>query len=181
MATASFSSFDAYRINASAALQLLAHGQQWREQLLKLQQRRLARDMAVLEDTLESLRDAHDWNDFATAGQTVLRDYTSASTALWQEGVAAALQGAGTWSDLARDLAQNWHDSLEAFQPDASTTTALPMRDWMAAFERAVGSAYAVKSGENSGGSSADNEAAGDASAHAGQPAAHAHGEQHGR
>jgi hypothetical protein len=177
MATASFSSFDAYRINASAALQLLAHGQQWREQLLKLQQRRLARDMAVLEETLESLRDAHDWNDFATAGQTVLRDYTSASTALWQEGVAAALQGAGTWSDLARDLAQNWHDSLEAFQPDASTTTALPMRDWMAAFERAVGSAYAVKSGENS----AVNEAPGDASAHAGQPAAHAHGEQHGR
>jgi hypothetical protein len=177
MATASFSSFDAYRVNASAALQLLAHGQQWREQLLKLQQRRLARDMAVLEDTLESLRDAHDWNDFATAGQTVLRDYASASTALWQEGVAAALQGAGTWSDLARDLAQNWHDSLEAFQPDAGTTTALPMRDWMAAFERAVGSAYAVKSGD----SKAGTEATGDASTPAGQTAAHAHGEQHGR
>ncbi|WP_027794635.1 hypothetical protein [Paraburkholderia acidipaludis] len=166
MATIPFSTFDAYRVNASTALQLFAHGQQWREQLLKLQQRRLARDRAALEDTLESLREAHDWSEFAAAGQTVLRDYVGASTALWQEGVAATLQSAGAWSDLARDLAQNWHDSLDVFQPGGGTASALPMRDWMAMFERAAGSAP--------GG----NGAAADASV---QTAEHAHGEQHGR
>ncbi|MFP6560227.1 hypothetical protein WJ542_18265 [Paraburkholderia sp. B3] len=169
MATVSFSAFDAYRVNASAALQLLEHGQQWREQLLKLQQRRLARDRAALESTLESLREAHDWSDFATAGQSVLHDYVGASTALWQEGVAATLQGAGAWSDLARDLAQNWHDSLGTFQPGAGTASALPMRDWMAMFERAVGSAYA------------GNGVVSDAVVHTAEPAGHAHGEQHGR
>jgi hypothetical protein len=165
MATVSHPSFDAYRVNASAALQRLAQGQQWREQLLKLQQHRLARDRAALEGTLETLREAHDWSDFATASQSVLRDYLSESAALWNEGVAAALQGTGAWTDAARDLAQDWQDALAALNPGADTPSALPMREWMAAFERAVGSAYAAS------GAAAGEKTAG----------AHAHGEQHGR
>lgn len=171
MVTVSNPSFEAYRSNASVALQLLTHGQQWHEQILKLQQRRLERDRAALEGTLESLRSAHDWSDFATAGQSVLRDYLSASAALWQEGVAAAMQGAGAWTDTARDLTQNWQDSLAGFQPGANGTSALPMRDWMAAFERAVGAAGSAGWGPNGAASPAA----------AGNKKEATHGEQHGR
>lgn len=171
MVTVSNPSFDAYRGNASVALQMLTHGQQWREQVLKLQQRRLERDRAALEGTLESLRAAHDWSDFAAAGQSVLRDYLSASAALWQEGVAAAMQGAGAWTDTARDIAQNWQDSCAGLQPGSAGTSALPMRDWMAAFERTVGAAGSAAWGANG----AANPAAAPSKKEAAQ------GEQHGR
>jgi len=170
MATVSNPTFAAYRVNASAALHWLAQGQQWREQMLKLQQRRLARDRAALESTLETLREAHDWSDFTTASQSVLRDYLKESAALWQEGVTAAMQGAGAWTDTARDLAQDWQESLAGLTPGTDTPSALPMREWMAAFERAVGGAFAA-SGAAASVAASDGKTA----------SAHAHGEQHGR
>jgi hypothetical protein len=165
MVTASNPSFDACRVNARAALQMMTHGQQWREQILKLEQHRIERDRAALEGTLETLGHAQDWSDLAVASQSVLRDYLSASAAIWQEGVAAAMQGAGAWTDTARDIAQDWQDALAGLQPGAATATALPMREWMAAFERAVSAA--VPNGANSVNG-------------AGKPAAHAQGGQHG-
>lgn len=62
-------------------------------------------------------------------------------------------------------------------QPGAGTASALPMRDWMPVFERVVGSAYAA----GGAGRSAGHGAAAASSARAGQTAAHAHGEHHGR
>jgi hypothetical protein len=135
-------SFDTYRTNASAALRLLVGQQQWREQMLKLEQRRLARDREAVEGLLESLRTARDWTDFAVATQSVWRDYLGASTTLWQEGVAAAMQGASTWSDSARDFTQQWQEACAGAQANASKVPgALPMREWMNAFERAMSSA----------------------------------------
>lgn len=174
MVTASNPSFDACRPHARTALQMLAQGQQWREQIQKLQQRRLERDRAALEGTLETLRDAHDWSDFAAGSQTILRDYLSASAALWQESVAAAMQGAGAWTDATRDAVQGWQDAFTAWQPGQAAGAALPMREWMAAFERSVGVAPAA------------NGAAGDAAARTGKTAgadeaqtAYASGGQH--
>ncbi|WP_322032559.1 hypothetical protein [Paraburkholderia sp. J76] len=129
-------SFDTYRASTSAALRLLAGQQQWREQVLKLEQRRIERDRAAVEGLLESLRTARDWTDFAVATQSVWRDYLGASTTLWQESVAAAMQGASTWSDSARDVTQQWQEASAARSPGA-----LPMREWMNAFERAINSA----------------------------------------
>lgn len=175
MATAFNPSFDACRVNASAALQMMTHGQQWREQILKLEQHRIERDRAALEGALETLGHAQDWSDLAVASQSVLRDYLSASAAIWQEGVAAAMQGAGAWTDTARDIAQNWQDSLAGLQPGGGTVSALPMREWMAAFERAVSGA--APNGAN--GFTGANGAAGAAHG-AGKSAAHAQGGQHG-
>ncbi|WP_322012086.1 hypothetical protein [Paraburkholderia sp. J12] len=177
MATVSNPSFDAYRFNASAAIKLFAQGEQWREQVLELQQRRLARDRAALEGTLETLRDARDWSDFSTASQSVLRDYVNASAAIWQEGVAAAMHGAGALADTARDLTQEWHDSLSGLQPGTNTPSALPMREWMAAFERAVGRAYGVSGEVFSGAPGGERGKPGATNEAVGQ----AHGEQHGR
>lgn len=191
MPTVSNPSFDACRVNACATLQLLAHGQQWREQVLQLQQRRLERDRAALEGTLETLRESRDWSDFATASQSVLRDYLSASAAIWQEGVAAAMHGAGAWADTARDITQDWQDSLSGLQPGTSTPSALPMSEWMAAFERAVGGAYmpgvpgassAAANGATEGATEgAARSAASRAAAGRGGKTEAAQGEQHGR
>jgi hypothetical protein len=170
MVTASNPSFDACRVNACNALQMMTHGQHWREHILKLEQRRLERDQAAIEGTLETLRHAQDWSELAVASQSVLRDYLSASAAIWQEGVAAAMEGAGAWTDTARDIAQNLQDSITGLQPGAGTASALPMREWMAAFERAVGAV----------GGAAPNGEAGNANG-AGKQAAQAQGEQHGR
>lgn len=151
--------FDAWRANTSASLRLVAGQQQWRERLLKLEQRRLERDREALEGVLESLRTAHDWSDFALATQSVWRDYFAASTALWQESVAGALQDAGTWSETARGFAQQWQDACTGAQAGASSAAgALPMREWMNAFERAM--------------TSATNGAAGPAAASANAPGA---------
>ncbi|QBQ99191.1 hypothetical protein [Paraburkholderia pallida] len=142
MATASHPSFNACRTGVAATLQWLVHQQQWREQALKLMHRRMERDRAALEGTLETLRDARDWSDFAAASQSVWRDYLSASAALWQEGAAAALEGASAWNQLARDMAQQWQDTLTGLQqgaPGVKGGAAMPMREWMAAFERAMG------------------------------------------
>jgi hypothetical protein len=142
MVTASHPSFDTYRANAATALRLLVGQQQWRERLLKLEQRRLERDREALEGVLESLRTSRDWSDFAIATQSVWRDYFGASAALWQEGFAAALQDASTWSDTARDLTQKWQDACTGAQAGAAGAPgALPMREWMNAFERAMNSA----------------------------------------
>ncbi|MEM5310777.1 hypothetical protein [Paraburkholderia sp. JHI869] len=135
-------SFDNYRANTAAALRLLVGQQQWREQLLKLEQRRIERDREAVEGLLESLRTARDWTDFAVATQSVWRDYLGASTTLWQESVAAAMQGASTWSDSARDFTQQWQEACAGAQAGASKVPgALPMREWMNAFERAMASA----------------------------------------
>lgn len=146
MVTLSNPSFDACRTQACAALQMLSASQQWREQWFVLQQHRIARDSAALRGTLEAMRDAKDLNDFAAGSQTVLRDYLSASAAIWQEGVAAAMQGAGVWSDTARETMQQWQQSMSGFQPGPAGG-ALPMREWMAAFERAVSPAQAANGG----------------------------------
>lgn len=143
MATPSNSPFEAYRANACTALEMLTASQQWREQMLTLQQHRINRDIEALRGTLEALRDAKDWNEFATGSQSVLRDYLSTSAAIWQEGVTAAMQGAGIWSDSTRDAFQKWQDSVGGLQPGAAAGAALPMREWMAAFERAVGGTVA--------------------------------------
>lgn len=135
-------SFETYRTNTSAALRLLVGQQQWREQLLKLEQRRIERDREAVEGLIESLRTARDWTDFAVATQSVWRDYLGASTTLWQEGMAAAMQGASTWSESARDFTQQWQEACAGAQAGASKVPgALPMREWMNAFERAMSSA----------------------------------------
>lgn len=142
MVTASHPSFDTYRSNTAAALRLLVGQQQWRERLLTLEQRRLQRDREALEGVLESLRTARDWADFAIASQSVWRDYFGASAALWQESFAAALQDASTWSETARDLTQRWQDACTGAQTGAANAPgALPMREWMNAFERAMNTA----------------------------------------
>jgi len=143
MTTPSTLPFDACRAQTCAALQMLAAGQQWRETWLTLQRRRLSRDSAALRGTLEAMRDANDWNDFAVGSQAALRDYLSASMAIWQEGVAATMQGAGAWSDTARETMQQWQQSMNGF-PGSFGGAALPMREWMAAFERAVSPAAAA-------------------------------------
>lgn len=191
MTQASHPTFDACRTSASAALQLLAHQQQWREQTLKHWQRRLERDRHALEGTLESLHGAQDWNDFSAAAQTVWRDYMSASAALWQEGVTDSMQNAGAWSDTARDMAQHLQASLESLQRaavESKTGAALPMHEWMAAFERAMNGAVAQAAGASKAmahaatttNASASSPAAGGARASKKQEAS-ADGGQHGR
>ena len=155
-------SFDTYRTNTSAALRLLVGQQQWREQLLKLEQRRIERDREAVEGLLESLRTARDWTDFAVATQSVWRDYLGASTTLWQESVAAAVQGASTWSDSARDFTQQWQEACAGAQAGASKVPgALPMREWMNAFERAMSSAANGAGGKAAGAARAHGASAG--------------------
>ncbi|MFD1558273.1 hypothetical protein ACFSHT_22015 [Paraburkholderia silviterrae] len=187
MATASHPSFNACRTGATAALQWLVHQQQWREQALNLMYRRMERDRAALEGTLETLRDARDWNDFAAASQSVWRDYLSASAALWQEGAAAALQDAGAWNQLARDMTQQWQDTLTALQqgaPGVKGAAAMPMREWMAAFERAMGDtahdATQAAAGTQSAAGGQQGQGRGAARAD-GKTQANAKGTQHGR
>ncbi|NIE65808.1 hypothetical protein [Burkholderia sp. Ax-1719] len=149
MANVSHPSFNAYRSGTSAALQWLVHQQQWREQAANLLQRRIARDRAALESMLESLRRAQSWSDFGAASQTVWRDYLLASAALWQESTAASVQVTGVWANAARDVMQQWQDSLAQLQPvtaaaatpAAAIDAAQPIREWMAAFERAMSAA----------------------------------------
>jgi hypothetical protein len=166
MPDASHPSFNSYRTGTSAALQWLVHQQQWREQAANLLQRRIERDRAALEGTLESLRSAQDWSDFGAATQTVWRDYLLASAALWQENAAATVQGTGVWANAVRDMTQQWQETLEKLKPGATALAsqsgaALPMREWMAAFEKAMtATGVAGVSGATE---------------------AHAHGGQHGR
>lgn len=148
MVTSSNPPFEACRAGTCAALQMLSASEQWREQWLALQQRRLARDHAALHGTLTAMRDANDWNDFASGSQAVLRDYLSASAAIWQDSVAAAMQGAGAWSDTAREAMQQWQQSMNGWQPGPAVGGALPMREWMAAFERAVSPAQAAQAAQ---------------------------------
>lgn len=159
MASPSEPPFDAYRANACATLQLLCAGEQWREQWLALAQRRFARDRAALHGTLDAIREAQDWRDFAAGSEAVWRDYLSASAALWQDGVAAALHATLAWNDSAREALQQWQQSIGRLQSGPAAGAALPMREWMAAFERAASAGAAAAAG------------AADAAASAGSPA----------
>jgi hypothetical protein len=142
-------SFDAWRSSTSAALQWLVHQQQWREQAANLLQRRIARDRAALEATLASLRGARSWSEFQAANQAAWREYWVASAALWQESAAANVQATGVWANAARDVMKQWQETLATLQPGAAAAAApaaavsatQPMREWMAAFERAMSAA----------------------------------------
>ncbi|MBB3257644.1 hypothetical protein F4827_002509 [Paraburkholderia bannensis] len=169
MATVSYPLFNVYRSGTWAALQWLVHQQQWREQVVGLLQRRIARDRNALESTLEAWRGAQSWSDFGAATQTVWRDYLIGSAALWQESTAASVQVTGVWANAARDVMQQWQDAFAQLQPGTAAAAgaigpvgtidaAQPMREWMAAFERAMSAASSAFGTE-----------------------AHSHGGQHGR
>ncbi|WP_322104318.1 hypothetical protein [Paraburkholderia sp. J41] len=138
MVIASQPAFDAWRASSTAALRLVQGRQQWREQWLQFQQRRFERDRAALEGMADVLRDAHDWNDFTMASQTVWRDWFNANAALWQDTAANAVQGSLLWADVARDFSQQWTDTCAGLGAAANPRAARPMREWMSAFERAM-------------------------------------------
>lgn len=141
--------FDAWRAGSTAALRLVQGRQQWREQWLQFEQRRFERDSAALESTVDALRDAQDWSDFAVASQTVCRQWFNASAALWQETAANAVQGSLLWTDIASNGSQQWAEVCASMGAamTANSRAARPMREWMNAFECAMnGAAQSTKS-----------------------------------
>lgn len=150
------------RANATIALRMLALGQQWRQQALAWQQRRVERDRNAVQQALGALAHAQDWNEMVAGYHTVVRDYLSVSTSLWQDGIQIATQApreAGNGVQEALRQRQGactgeWHKLT------AANGAALPMRDWMAAFERTAESvAHAVAQASTSSAPSASSPA----------------------
>jgi hypothetical protein len=135
------------RANATIALRLLALGQQWRQQALAWQQRRIERDSSAVQQALGALAHAQDWNEMVAGYHTVVRDYLSASTALWQDGVQIATQAPREAGAGMQEALRQWQGACagEWHKLTAANGAAVPMRDWMAAFERTAQSvAHAV-------------------------------------
>ncbi|WP_114810593.1 hypothetical protein [Paraburkholderia kururiensis] len=141
------------RANATIALRMLALGQQWRQQALTWQQRRMERDRNAVQQALGALAHAQDWNEMVAGYHTVVRDYLSASTSLWQDGIQLATQAPREAGNGVQDALRQWQGACAGEWQKLTTThgAALPMRDWMAAFERTAESvAHAVAQASNS-------------------------------
>lgn len=146
------------RANATIALRMLALGQQWRQQALAWQQRRVERDRNAVQQALGALAHAQDWNEMVAGYHTVVRDYLSVSTSLWQDGIQIATQAPREAGNGVQEALRQWQGACtgEWHKLTAANGAALPMRDWMAAFERTAESvAHAVAQASTSLASSA--------------------------
>ncbi|WEY40672.1 hypothetical protein [Paraburkholderia sp. SUR17] len=150
------------RANATIALRMLALGQQWRQQALAWQQRRVERDRNAVQQALGALAHAQDWNEMVAGYHTVVRDYLSVSTSLWQDGIQIATQAPREAGNGVQEALRQWQGACtgEWHKLTAANGAALPMRDWMAAFERTAESvAHAVAQASASSASSASSPA----------------------
>ncbi|MFA8356979.1 hypothetical protein ACEPT7_03670 [Burkholderia ubonensis] len=131
-------SFGDKRAACDAALQMLARGNDLRDEWQAFHQRRIKRDRDATLQLREAIADAKDWRAFNDACQRIWREYVQASTTIWQDAgmriVRAQYECASASAGLLRECQTIW---LHDWSHLAGTGKGVAgWRDWMDALER---------------------------------------------
>ena len=147
---------DACRAGCDLALRMAALTCDWQHEWHALAGRRIERDRDAVRGLQQALTVATEWTAFCEAARQVMRDYTIATVALWQDATELCMRGqfesASAWRTWLRDYGTG---ALSRYQTDwwpdlgrlaVVNEASMPWRDWMAAFE--LGITEAVDAGD---------------------------------
>ncbi|EKS9800050.1 MULTISPECIES: hypothetical protein [Burkholderia] len=147
---------DACRAGCDLALRMAALARDWQHEWNALAGRRIERDRDAVRGLQQALTVTTEWTAFGEAARQVMRDYTIATVALWQDATELCMRGqfesASAWRTWLRDYGTG---ALSRYQTDwwpdlgrlaVVNEASMPWRDWMAAFE--LGITEAVDAGD---------------------------------
>lgn len=120
----------------------------WQHEWHALAGRRIERDRDAVRGLQQALTATNEWTAFGEAARHVMRDYTIATVAIWQDATELCMRGqfesASAWRTWLRDYGTG---SLSRYQTDwwpdlgrlaVVNEASMPWRDWMAAFELGI-------------------------------------------
>ncbi len=147
---------DAYLAGCDLALRMAALTRDWQHEWHALAGRRIERDRDAVRCLQQALTVTTEWSAFGEAARQVMRDYTIATVAIWQDATELCMRGqfesASAWRTWLRDYGTG---ALSRYQTDwwpdlgrlaVVNEASMPWRDWMAAFE--LGITEAVEAGD---------------------------------
>ncbi|MBY4724195.1 MULTISPECIES: hypothetical protein [Burkholderia] len=147
---------DACRAGCDLALRMAALARDWQHEWNTLAGRRIERDRVAVRGLQQALTVTTEWTAFGEAARHVMRDYTIATVALWQDATELCMRGqfesASAWRTWLRDYGTGALSRYQTFWwPDLGrlavvNEASMPWRDWMAAFE--LGITEAVDAGD---------------------------------
>jgi len=164
MASEFNTSFDLYRTNLELMLRLFTFGESCQRNICAFETDRIKRDLEAFSKMQEAAAAAHDWNEFNTACQPVLRHYFETTNHIWQEALGSAVREQIALRDDMLGALKGWQSDWAAHYHKHSDVSAAgtPMHEWMQRFEQALAGALdgaALRGGEQG---SAANVAIGD-------------------
>ncbi|CAB3961541.1 MULTISPECIES: hypothetical protein [Burkholderia] len=147
---------DACRAGCDLALRMATLTHDWQHEWHALAGRRTERDRDAVHGLQQALTATNEWTAFSAAARQVMRDYTIATVAIWQDATELCMRGqfesASAWRTWLRDYGTG---ALSRYQTDwwpdlgrlaVVNEASMPWRDWMAAFE--LGITEAVEAGD---------------------------------
>jgi hypothetical protein len=140
MATELNTSFDIYRANLDLALRMVTFGLEGRRDACTVQTQRINRDLAAIRKLQEASSGAKDLNEYNAACQSMLQDYLTASTSIWQEALGSAVRNQTAFGDDMRAALQSWQSAWATQCQKAADVSGAgtPMQEWMQRFEQAI-------------------------------------------
>ncbi|KVN63190.1 hypothetical protein [Burkholderia anthina] len=139
---------DACRAGCDLALRMAVLARDWQHEWHALAGRRIERDRDAVRGLQQSLTATNEWTAFGEAARHVMRDYTIATVAIWQDATELCMRGqfesASAWRTWLRDYGTG---ALSRYQTDwwpdlgrlaVVNEASMPWRDWMAAFELGI-------------------------------------------
>ncbi|CAB3758377.1 hypothetical protein B7G54_17735 [Burkholderia puraquae] len=148
---------DACRAGCDLALRMAALTRDWQHEWHELAGRRIERDRDAVHGLQQALTATNQWTAFGETARQLMRDYTIATVAIWQDATELCMRGqfesASAWRTWLRDYGAG---ALSRYQTDwwpdlgrlaVVNEASMPWRDWMAAFE--LGITEAVDAGDD--------------------------------
>ncbi|VWD38220.1 hypothetical protein BLA17378_07840 [Burkholderia aenigmatica] len=100
---------DAYLAGCDLALRMAALTHDWQHEWHALAGRRIERDRDAVRDLQQALTVTTEWSAFGEAARQVMRDYTIATVAIWQDATELCMRG-------QFESASAWRDWVAAFE-----------------------------------------------------------------
>ncbi|TDN63218.1 hypothetical protein [Paraburkholderia sp. BL10I2N1] len=143
MATELNASFDLYRANLDLALRMVTFGLEGRRDGCAFQTQRINRDLAAIRKLQEASSRSKDLNEYNAACQSMLQDYLTASTSIWQEALGSAVRNQTAFGDDMREALQGWQSAWTTQCKKAADASGAgtPIQEWMQRFEQAIAGA----------------------------------------
>lgn len=132
--------FDLYRASLSFALQMLSFSHEARQRACEFEMQRVRRDMAAAHAVRNVASDAHDWSEFATSYQALVRDYLATTMNLWLQGLASAVRGQRGFSEGLCEASATWQSAWSEHWPThvPMNPAMLPWQEWQQRTQNAV-------------------------------------------
>ena len=140
MATEQQSWFESSRSALCMGWRMAMLGQDQRHAANLLEAKRIARDRTAVQHMRETLAQAKDWQEVASAYQHAVSEYFTASVELLQEETALVARGQSELNALIREAVNEWEAAWTKACAGIPSFAGKPLRaaDWFQVFDRTL-------------------------------------------